>query len=209
MLKTIELDKLLSHPERPRRMTSHMEKTLYRSIAETGYYKPLIIRPCHGSAEEFQIIDGHARAKILHSLGHHNAKCDIWDVDDNTTRLLLLAFDKLRGTIVPELKMNLAFRLLEHAKPQEIAAVIPEPPSYFENLDALRDANYSPMAPHEKTMDLISFSLCLSHIQHKIVQNAISLILDSHEISSRTEALTILAKSYLENAGVYVPITTE
>jgi len=125
-MPTIALDLLDDHPDNANRMGEDLLAKLVAHIRDNGKYPPLIIRPHPQHAGRYQILDGHHRAKALHQLGRTEACCEIWDVDDGQTDLLLLTLNRLCGEDDPYRRGALLKRAAELGGLKELAAKLPE-----------------------------------------------------------------------------------
>lgn len=94
-LQLIPQSLLDPHPQNPNEMDELRFKKLRNNIARTGRYPALIVRP---NGKRFQIIDGYHRWLVLTDLKHPDIKCEVWDIDQKETKLLLTTLNRLRGT---------------------------------------------------------------------------------------------------------------
>lgn len=110
-------------------------RALREHIERTGRYPPLVVRPV--AAGRYQIIDGHHRARVLRELDHADAECDVWEVDDRETDLLLLTLNRLRGEDDPLARAQLVKRLSSTRSLSELARHLPESIGRLKRLLAL------------------------------------------------------------------------
>src|SRR4030042_3895605 len=96
-IRTIELDKLIAHPDKPNRMSTATFGKLVRNIERTGRYEPIVVRPHPVRGNHFQIINGHHRCQALAKLGYKAADCVVWDIDDEEAEILLARPHRLCG----------------------------------------------------------------------------------------------------------------
>lgn len=122
----IKLEQLAAHPDNPNVMSEALLIKLTRHIERTGQYPPLIVRPHPDEADRFQLLDGHQRAEVLRRLGHTDAACVVWDVDDAQASLLLLTLNRLQGADDPQRRGALLKRLTEQWKVSAVAELVPE-----------------------------------------------------------------------------------
>lgn len=143
-MPTIALDLLDDHPDNANRMGKDLLAKLVAHIRDNGKYPPLIIRPHPQHAGRYQILDGHHRAKALHQLGRTEACCEIWDVDDGQTDLLLLTLNRLCGEDDPYRRGALLKRVAKLCGLKELAAKLPED---IQRIGKLIEATQAPPPP--------------------------------------------------------------
>ena len=107
MYRKLSLELLVPHPENANRMSRTYAKKLRHGIEQIGRYEIITVRPHPTQDGKFEVLNGHSRLEALRALGIGEARCDIWDVTDSPARLFLAILNKLRGSEVPELRMNL------------------------------------------------------------------------------------------------------
>ncbi len=146
-MPTIALDLLDDHPDNANRMGEDLLAKLVAHIRDTGNYPPLIIRPHPQHAGRYQILDGHHRAKALHQLGRTEACCEIWDVDEAQTDLLLLTLNRLCGEDDPYRRGALLTRVAKLCGLKELAAKLPEDVQRIRKLIEATQAPPSPLPP--------------------------------------------------------------
>ncbi len=146
-MPTIALDLLDDHPDNANRMGEELLAKLVAHIRDNGKYPPLIIRPHPQHAGRYQILDGHHRAKALHQLGRTEACCEIWDVDDGETDLLLLTLNRLCGVDDPYRRGALLKRVATLSGLKELAAKLPEDMQKIRKLIETTQAPPSPAPP--------------------------------------------------------------
>lgn len=146
-MPTIALDLLDDHPDNANRMGEDLLAKLVAHIRDNGKYPPLIIRPHPQHAGRYQILDGHHRAKALHQLGRTEACCEIWDVDEAQTDLLLLTLNRLCGEDDPYRRGALLKRAADLCDLSELAAKLPEDVQKIRKLIEATQAPPSPAPP--------------------------------------------------------------
>ena len=102
MSQEIAIDDLVPHPENCNRMDDETLEKLKRHIKSTGRYELITARPHPLEPGKYQVINGHHRLKVLKELGYENAKCLIWDINDDQARLYLATLNRLSGEDVAE-----------------------------------------------------------------------------------------------------------
>lgn len=91
----LPLKKLDPHPLNSNEHNDISYHKLLENINRTGRYPALIVRK---KGDRYEIIDGYWRSTALKELGYTEAKCEIWDIDDKESNLLLATLNRLRGT---------------------------------------------------------------------------------------------------------------
>ena len=116
---------LIPHPLNPNKMPDGYQAKLKSHIERTGNYPALIVRLHPAEKRKFQIIDGQHRWTILQALGHKLAKCEIWDVDDSQTNILLATLNRLEGQDDPYLRGTLLADLAQQFEISQLADQLP------------------------------------------------------------------------------------
>jgi len=142
-IQSIALDKLDFHPDNPNRQSKVNFGKLVRNIERTGRYEPLIVRPCPGKADYFQIINGYHRCQALAKLGYKTADCIVWDIDDEETDILLATLNRLGGSDELAKKLKLLERLSKRTEANILARILPQTRSQIERLNSMLNARYS------------------------------------------------------------------
>jgi ParB-like chromosome segregation protein Spo0J len=143
-IKKIALSKLIAHPENPNVMSEATFRKLIRNIERTGLYEPIVVRPHpkekdhSATADKFQIINGHHRVKALEQLGHKEADCVVWDVDDGETAILLTTLNRLGGSDTLAKKVELLRKLTERMGTAQLAKLLPQTAKQIERLTNLK-----------------------------------------------------------------------
>lgn len=122
----IALNHLHAHPANANRMADDTYGKLRTHIERWGEYPPLIVRPHPEIAGEFEILDGHHRARILRELNRTRAHCEVWNASDERATLLLLTLNRLHGEDDPQRRGALFQNLLQNASVHEVAKLVPE-----------------------------------------------------------------------------------
>ena len=203
-IQSIQLDKLLSHPDNPNRMSKANLARMVRNIKLSGRYEPLVVRPCPDEAGFFQIINGHHRRDALAELGYKIADCIVWDVDDEQADILLATLNRLGGSDELAKKLKLLRRLNKRIESTELSKLLPQTKKQIERLGNLK----MPSAPAR--MGARSFAepmvFFLSDAQQRLIEEALSLVKGSRDektkAAKRAAALTIIARSFLNNSTV-------
>lgn len=115
------------HPNEwnPNKMTAFIYAKAHESIAEHGFFDPLLVRPHPEPAMGYQIIDGEHRWMVGSDLGMDMFPVIIRDVDDVTARKLTLIANELHGQADPAKVSFLLKDLLDAGTPEEILRGLP------------------------------------------------------------------------------------
>jgi len=135
--RMVPLDDLLPHPLNSNVMSEDLQEKLRAHIKRTGRYPYLVVRPHPDEPGKFQVLDGHHRVAILRELGHREARCDVWEVDDREARLLLATLNRLQGQDLPIRRAQLIHELLGDMRADDLAGLLPETDKQLEELHAL------------------------------------------------------------------------
>src|SRR6266704_5033701 len=135
--RMVPLDDLLAHPLNSNVMSPDLQAKLKAHIKRTGRYPFLVVRPHPDEAGKYQVLDGHHRVAVLRDLGHTEARCDIWTVDDREAKLLLATLNRLQGQDIPIRRAELLHELLGEMNLDDLAGLLPETDKQLEELHAL------------------------------------------------------------------------
>lgn len=200
MYQEIPLNALVFNPINSNRISKMYAKKLRHNIEETCHYETLTVRPHPSQQNHFELLNGHARFTALRDLGETSAKCDIWNVDDRQSNLFMAILNKLRGSEVAELRMELLFDLMGKYSIEELSSHIPETKSYLMRLERLPEELEKAPVEKEKA-DVVVISFYLNHDEHRIVNDAIEDIIKKFQLPDSGKALVQLAKLYLSKEG--------
>lgn len=145
----VPLDRLRDHPMNANAMPRAMLATLKRHIAASGRYPPLIVRPMPGEPGAYQLIDGHHRRIVLAELGHAEAACVVWNLDDEQTLTLLATVNRLEGSDDPKRRAAIIGELesMGERAAGELAKWLPESADQVRRLRELNDPPPRPLQP--------------------------------------------------------------
>ena len=135
--RMVALDDLLAHPLNSNVMPVDLQEKLRAHIKRTGRYPFLVVRPHPEEPGKYQVLDGHHRGAILRELGHSQARCDVWEVDDHEAKLLLATLNRLQGQDLPIRRAELIHELLGEMSAVDLAGLLPETDKQLEELHAL------------------------------------------------------------------------
>ena len=135
--RMVPLDRLRPHPLNANVMSDDLRAKLRAHISRTGRYPFIVVRPHPEEPDEFQVLDGHHRVEILRDLGHTEARCDVWAVDDREAKLLLATLNRLEGQDLPVRRAQLVHELLGELSLADLAGLLPETDKQLEELESL------------------------------------------------------------------------
>lgn len=202
----VPLSKLLPHPLNSNVMSEELREKLKAHIRQSGRYPHLVVRPHPKEPAKFELLDGHQRFSVLQELGHHDARCDIWDVDDREARLLLATLNRLEGQDLPIRRAQLLHELLGEMSLEDLAGLLPETEKQLEELHALLEFPADDIAAlldaeaeeAEKVLPRV-MTFVVSPEQEELVENAVELASDGTPgRDRRARGLANLAKRFLE-----------
>ena len=204
--KMIPLTDLVPHPLNANRMTDEMREKLKAHIKRTGRYPYLIVRPHPDQPERYQVLDGHHRVAVLQELGHVEARCDIWEVDDREANLLLATLNRLEGQDIPIRRAQLIHELLGDMSIGDLAGLLPETDGQIEELHTLLEFPADEIAAlldeqaeeEEKVLPRV-LSFVVIPDQEQLIEEAVELASDGTPGRDRkARGLTNLAMHYME-----------
>jgi ParB-like chromosome segregation protein Spo0J len=204
--RMVPLDDLVPHPLNANVMPDEMLAKLKAHIKRTGRYPHLIVRPHPRDAGKFQVLDGHHRIRVLRDLGHREARCDVWDVDDRETKILLATLNRLEGQDEPFRRAQLIHELLGEMRSDDLAGLLPEDESQIADLHALLEFPADEIADQlarqaeedEKTLPVVMTFVVLPQ-QAETILRAVEAASDGITGRDRkARGLLNLAKAFLE-----------
>ena len=133
----VSLDSLRPHSLNANVMPEDLRAKLLAHIKRTGRYPFIVVRPFPDEPGQFEILDGHHRIDILRELGHTEARCDVWNVDDREAKLLLATLNRLEGQDLPIKRAQLIHELLGEMNLGDLSGLLPETDKQIEELEAL------------------------------------------------------------------------
>lgn len=131
---TIDIEKLTPHPANSNVMPAALLSKLAQHIERTDRYPPVIVRPRDGG---YQILDGHHRVRALQSIGRADARCVVWEVDDDEALVLLATLNRLQGDDDAKKRAALVDQLRQRVPLADLAALLPEDQPDLERLARL------------------------------------------------------------------------
>ena len=204
--RLVSLDHLLPHPLNSNIMPEDLREKLKAHIKRSGRYPFLVVRPHPEEPGKFQVLDGHHRVEVLRELGHVEARCDVWDVNDREAKLLLATLNRLQGQDVPIRRAELLHELLGEMSLEDLAGLLPETDKQIEELHALLQFPAEEIAAlleeqaeaEEKTLPVV-MSFVVSHEQSELIEQAVDMASDGTPgRDRRARGLVNLAQGFLE-----------
>ncbi|MEZ4651957.1 MAG: ParB N-terminal domain-containing protein [Candidatus Eisenbacteria bacterium] len=201
----IPLGNLLPHPLNSNQMLPEMREKLRAHIKRTGRYPFLVVRPHPDEPGKFQTLDGHHRILVIQDLGHTEARCDVWEVDDREAKLLLATLNRLEGQDLPIRRAQLLHELLGEMSVDDLAGLLPETDRQIEELHALLEFPAEEIATlldemaveEEKVLPRV-MSFVVTPDQEKDIEQAVELASDGTPgRDRRARGLTNLAREFL------------
>jgi len=204
--KCVALDDLVPHPLNSNVMSEELGAKLRAHIKRTGRYPFLVVRPHPQEPGKFQILDGHHRVGILRELGHSEARCDVWEVDDREAKLLLATLNRLQGQDQPIRRAQLLHELLGEMSVDDLAGLLPETDKQIEELHALLEFPADEIAAlleaeaeeAEKVLPRV-LTFVVTPDQEQLIEQAVELASDGTSGRDRkARGLANLAKHFLK-----------
>lgn len=201
VIRTIALEKLVAHPGNPNRMSRLTFNKLVRNIERGGRYEPLVVRPHPQKDGCFEIINGHHRCKALSQLGHAEADCLVWEVDDEQVDILLATLNRLGGVDRLDKKLAILKRLSTKLDTKELGGLLPQTAKQIERLVSLQRPGVPIKAEAKSFANTLVFFL--NDDQQQTVLQALSLAPEPPEKLTRAgravAGLVHLAQFCIEN----------
>ncbi len=203
--RMVPLEDLLPHPLNSNVMSEDLREKLKAHIRRTGRYPFLVVRPHPTEPGKFQVLDGHHRVAILRELGHSEARCDVWDVNDREAKLLLATLNRLEGQDQPIRRAQLIHDLLGEMNLDDLAGLLPETDKQLEELHALLEFPAEEIAAlleeeaenAERVLPRV-MSFVVSPEQEELIEQAVELASDGIPGRDRkARGLTNLARRFL------------
>jgi ParB-like chromosome segregation protein Spo0J len=187
-------------------MPAEYREKLLTHVRRTGRYPFLVVRPHPTEPGKFQVLDGHHRVSVLRELGHAEARCDVWDVDDREAKLLLATLNRLEGQDLPLRRAQLLHELLGEWSAPDLGGLLPETEAEILDLHSLLEFPAEEIAEQlaaeaaeqEKTLPVV-IHFVVSHEQAELIDTAIERASDGTAGRDRkARGLVNLAQRYLE-----------
>jgi len=205
--RMVPLDDLIPHPLNANVMPEELREKLRAHIKRSGRYPFLVVRPHPEQRGKFEILDGHHRVAILRDLGHTEARCDVWNVDDREAKLLLATLNRLEGQDVPIRRAQLIHELLGGMSLEDLAGLLPETDKQLEDLHSLLEFPAEEIAAllegqaeeEEKVLPRV-LSFVVTPDQEQLIEQAVEMASDGTPGRDRkARGLTNLARHFMED----------
>lgn len=205
--RMVPLDQLRPHPLNANVMSDDLRAKLRAHIAQTKRYPFIVVRTHPDEPDCFQVLDGHHRVEILRELGHKEARCDVWSVDDREAKLLLATLNRLEGQDVPVRRAQLVHELLGEFNLTDLAGLLPETDKQLEELESLLQFPADEIAAlldaeaekEEKVLPRV-LTFVVNPQQEELIERAVEMASDGTAGRDRkARGLTNLAKTFLED----------
>ncbi len=204
--RMVPLGDLTPHPLNSNVMPDDLREKLKAHIKRSGRYPFVVVRPHPEEPGRFQILDGHHRVEILRDLGHTEARCDVWNVDDREAKLLLATLNRLEGQDSPIRRAQLIHELLGEMSLPDLAGLLPETDKQLEELESLLQFPAEEIAAlladqaaeQEKVLPRV-LTFVVSPEQEELIERAVELASDGTAGRDRkAKGLANLARHFLE-----------
>ena len=198
---------LSPHPLNSNVMPEDLREKLKAHIRRSGRYPFIVVRPNPEEPGRFQILDGHHRVEILRELGHEEARCDVWQVDDREAKLLLATLNRLEGQDSPIRRAQLIHELLGEMSMGDLAGLLPETDKQLEELETLLQFPAEEIASllaeqaadQERVLPRV-LTFVVSPEQEELIERAVELASDGTAGRDRkARGLANLARTFLED----------
>jgi len=204
--RMVPVGDLTPHPLNSNVMPEDLREKLKAHIRRSGRYPFVVVRPHPEAPGRFEILDGHHRVEILREIGHQEARCDVWNVDDREAKLLLATLNRLEGQDSPIRRAQLIHELLGEMSLPDLAGLLPETDKQLEELESLLQFPAEEIAAllaeqaaeQEKVLPRV-LTFVVSPEQEELIDRAVEMASDGTEGRDRkARGLVNLARTYLD-----------
>ena len=205
-VRMVAVEDLVAHPLNANVLPEDLREKLAAHIRSSGRYPHLIVRPHPKEEGKFEVLDGHHRLLVLKDLGHLDARCDVWDVNDREAKLLLATLNRLEGQDLPIRRAQLLHELLGEMNLSDLAGLLPESEKQLEELHSLLEFPAEDIAAlldaeaeeAEKVLPRVMYFV-VTPDQEESIEQAVELASDGTAGRDRkARGLTNLARAFLE-----------
>lgn len=145
-MEMIALNRLIERADNANVMPAELFDKLVGHIKRTGRYPALIVRPHPERAGYYELLDGHHRKKALEALEVLQARCEVWDVNDDEALVLLTTLNRLQGMDDVTKRAALVEALSQRVGEAALPVLLPETAERLARLRALAKAPEKPAA---------------------------------------------------------------
>lgn len=161
------------HPDVMDKLKAHIQRT---------EFCPMLLVRAHPQLDgEFMILDGHHRKLVIEALGWTRVACQVKEMSEEESGLLLLTLNRLRGVDSPRKRAELMEALLPTWNVNDLALLLPETSGEIEGLLALLaqdqealEAAFKAQLQAEKSTLPVPFGFMVSAEDAPIVQEALT-----------------------------------
>jgi ParB family chromosome partitioning protein len=207
--RMVSLGDLLPSPLNSNVMPADLRAKLKAHIKRSGRYPFVVVRPHPDLSGKYQILDGHHRVEVLRELGHVEARCDVWEVNDREARLLLATLNRLQGKDVPVRRAQLIHDLLGEMSLEDLSGLLPEDDRQIQELHTLLEFPAEELADSldkqakedEKSLPRV-MTFVVTPEQEEFIERAVEMASDGkHGRDRKARGLFNLAHQFLERMG--------
>ena len=192
----------------PNVMDEAMLGRLRESVLRFGLVQNLVVRPL--TDEEYEVLSGNQRLRVLKELGIDHAACVVVDLDDAHARLLAQALNHIEGEDDLGLRAELVRDILKEIPEKEVLSILPETAQGLEGLSSLGQetvAEYLENWQQAQSARLKHMQFQLTSNQLEVVEEALAQVLpeakqrQGESPNARGTALFLLCEFYLQKGG--------
>ena len=199
----LELKQLHADPRNSNVCPPDVLEKIERNIQRSGQCPPLIVRPHPQKADEYVLIDGHHRLKILQALQWESVECQVWSIDEKEAALALVTLNRLRGVDDVFLRSALLQELSSHFSLDDLALWVPESSAQIQDLldlltldkEALEEVCRKQTELEKETLP-VPLTFMLNAEDARLVEDALALFLTPE--TGKSDALVAVCRQALD-----------
>jgi ParB family chromosome partitioning protein len=200
----LPIESLKEAPWNANTIDDAMLQRLRASITNYGFVQNLVVRKI---ANNYEVLSGNQRLKLLREFNILKVPCVIVDLDDAHARLLAQALNHIHGTDDLGLRAELISEVLKSIPEQEVTSILPDTMAGLKGIASLNQetmASYLQNWERARAARLKNLLFKLTAEQLQTVETAIDRILPAAKRqqgispNSRGTALYLICKSFLE-----------
>jgi len=188
------------------------ETTLARlreSIRRYDLVENLVVRPV--AENEYEVIGGNGRLKVMADMGFDSVPCVIVNLDDDHARMLAQALNRIQGEDDLGLRAEMVREILKTISEQDVLAILPET---AESLKALASIGQEDMAAYLQRWQKAQTAR-LRHMQFQFTEDELSVVEQALKVALqkvkgktdnpnvRGRALVVVCQEYLKSKHLY------